>query len=160
MNKILYEKINTDDYAILTTIMISAFNEDTALHTNLKEDGPTGYNDGKLIRRLNEGKDYESYKIIYSGDIVGAYTIGIGNDKEYNLEMLFIDPTYRGNHLGAIVWKDIEEKYVDAKSWTVETPDYSTRNHYFYTNKCGFNFLKENIYNNGGKSFVFKKIMS
>jgi len=60
--------------------------------------------------------------------------------------MLFIDPNYRGHHLGTIVWNDIEEKYVDAKIWTVETPDYSIRNYKFYTKKCGFTFLKENIF--------------
>jgi hypothetical protein len=70
--------------------------------------------------------------------------------------MLFIDPDYRGNHLGTNVWKDIEQKY-DAKKWTVETPDYSKRNHHFYTKKCGFTFLKENIFDNGSKSFIFIK---
>jgi hypothetical protein len=71
--------------------------------------------------------------------------------------MLHIDPIYRGKHLGTIVWKDIEQKYADAKRWTVETPDYSTRNHYFYTNNCGFTFVKENIFDNGCKSYVFEK---
>jgi hypothetical protein len=52
-NKISYLKISPVDYEILTRIMASAFNEDTSIHTNLKEDGPTGYNDGRLIKWLN-----------------------------------------------------------------------------------------------------------
>lgn len=137
--------------------MTSAFNEDTSIHTDLKEDGPRGYNDGKLIKWLNEHEGFESYKVIYEGNLVGAYTIGINPEDEYSLEMLYIDPEYREYHLGTIVWKDIEQKYVNAKRWTVETPDYSRRNYYFYTEKCGFTFLKEKTYEDGCKSFIFQK---
>ncbi|KAJ49642.1 putative acetyltransferase [Clostridium tetanomorphum] len=156
-NKISYEKIYPVDYEILTRIMTSAFNEDTSMHTDLKEDGPTGYSDGSLIKKLNEHKDFESYKIIYKNNIVGAYTIGIKENNEYTLELLFINSDYRKDHLGTMVWKDIEQKYKDAKKWTVETPDYSKRNHHFYTKKCGFIFCRENICANGSKSFIFEK---
>lgn len=156
-NKIVYLKIYPVDYDILTKIMTSAFNEDTSMHTDLKEDGPRGYNDGSLIKWLNENKNFESYKIIYNNTIVGAYTVEIKANSEYNLEMLFIDPKYRKNHLGRIVWKDIEQKYIAAKRWTVETPDYSERNHHFYTKNCGFVFQRENICENGAKSFIFEK---
>lgn len=156
-NKILYQSIYPSDYEILTKIMTSAFNEDTSIHTNMKEDGPTGYNDGRLIKLLNEHDNFESFKVLYEGNIIGAYTVGIKENNEYSLEMLYIDPNYRGHNLGTIVWKDIEQKYVCAKRWTVETPDYSTRNHHFYTEKCGFTFLKENICDNGAKSFIFEK---
>lgn len=157
-NKIEYQKIYSSDYGILTRIMTSAFNEDISMHTNLKEDGPTGYNDGRLIKKLNEHENFESYKIIYKNNIVGAYTVGINQNNEYTLEMLFIDPDYREKHLGTIVWKDIERKYIDAKKWTVETPNYSKRNYNFYTKKCGFTFFRENICNNGCESLVFEKI--
>ena len=156
-NTVSYQKIYPSDYEVLTKIMTYAFNEDTSIHTNIKEDGPTGYNDGRLIKRLNEHENFESYKVLYEGKIIGAYTVGINKNNEYSLEMLFLDPNYRGGNLGTIVWKDIEQKYADAKRWTVETPDYSTRNHHFYTKKCGFIFLKENIFDNGAKSFVFEK---
>jgi len=111
--------------------MISAFNEATAMHTDLKEDGPTGYNDGSLIKLLNENERFESYKVVYDNNTVGTYTVAIKPNNEYGLEMLFIEPKYRKNHLGTTVWKDIEGKYTDAKKWTIETPDYSKRNHHF-----------------------------
>jgi predicted acetyltransferase len=158
-NKIKYEKINESDYKILTRIMTLAFNEDTSIHTELKEDGPSGYNDGSLIKKLNEHEGFESYKIIYEDNMIGAYTVGMKENNEYTLEMLYIDPEYRENHLGTMVWKDIEQKYSSAKSWIVETPDYSKRNHYFYTNKCGFTFSRENIYDDGSKSFIFQKVI-
>lgn len=156
-DKIEYQKIYSNDYEILTKIMTSAFDEDTSMHTKLKEDGPTGYNDGRLIKKLNENENFESYKIIYQNNIVGAYTVGVNQNNEYTLEMLFIDPDYRRNHLGSIVWMDIEQKYMDARKWIVETPNYSKRNYHFYTTKCGFKFVKENIYNNNCISFVFEK---
>ncbi len=156
-NKILYQKIYPTDYEILTKIMTFAFNEDTSMHTNMQEDGPNGYNDGSLIKWLNEHEGFESYKIIYDGNMVGAYTISMNQDDEYSLEMLFIDPEYREHHLGTIVWKDIEQKYSNAKLWFVETPDYSKRNYYFYTEKCGFTFLKERVFEDGCKSFIFQK---
>ena len=156
-NKIEYQKIYPVDYEILTRIMTYAFNEDTSMHTDLKEDGPTGYNDGNLIKKLNVCQSSESYKIIYQNNIVGAYTVKIKPNNEYILDMLFIDPQYRKDHLGSIVWKDIELKYKDAKKWIVETPDYSKRNYHFYTKKCGFVFKEENIYNDGSKSFIFEK---
>lgn len=156
-NKLEYKKVYSADYDILTKIMTSAFNEDTSMHTDLKEDGPAGYNDGSLIKKLNEHENYESYKIIYKNNIVGAYTVAANPNKEYSLEMLFIAPIYRKDHLGTAVWKDIEQKYAAAKRWTVETPDYSKRNHHFYTEKCGFRFLKENVCSNGCKSFIFEK---
>lgn len=157
MNKIIYEKIYPSDYEELTKIMTSAFDKDTTMHTDMKEGGPTGYNDGSLIKKLNDNENFESYKIIYEGNTVGAYSIGFNHAKEYSLEMLFIDPDCKGHHLGTLVWKDIEEKYLTAKRWTVETPDYSLKNHHFYTKNCGFTFLKQNICNNGAYSFVFIK---
>jgi hypothetical protein len=156
-NKTVYLKIYPQDYEELTKVMTSAFNEDTSMHTELKEDGPTGYNDGSLIKLLNEHENFESKKIIYNNTTVGAYTVGIKPNNEYSLEMLFIDPKYRESHLGSIVWKAIEDSFVDAKKWTVETPCYSKRNHHFYTEKCGFVFQKENICDNGCISFIFHK---
>ena len=157
-NNIEYQRIYPVDYEILTRIMTSAFNEDTSMHTDLKEDGPTGYNDGRLIKRFNNHEDFESYKIIYQNNIIGAYTVSIKQNDEYTLEMLFIDPDYREKHLGTIVWNDIEQKYKYAKKWILETPNYSKRNHHFYTEKCGFTFYQEKIYTNDCKSFIFIKV--
>ncbi|MDP4086863.1 MAG: GNAT family N-acetyltransferase [Bacillota bacterium] len=152
-----YQKIYPNDYEILTKIMTDAFNEDTTIHTNLEEDGPTGYNNGRLMKWLNENEGFESYKIVYDDKTVWAFTVDSKQNNEYSLEMLFINPDYREYHLGTIVWKDIEQKYIDAKKWTVETPDYSKRNHHFYIKKCGFSFYREKMYENGSKSYVLVK---
>ena len=154
---ITYEKIYDTDYEKLTKLMTVAFNEDTAMHTDLAEDGPKGYNDGSLVKKLNENDKYENYKIMYNGIIVGAYTVAITDDNVGSLEMLYIAPDYRRLHLGTVVWEDIESRHSSVKKWTVETPDYSIRNHHFYIDKCGFSFVRENIYAEDCKSHVFEK---
>ena len=45
----------------------------------------------------------------YSNDTVGSYTVGIKQNNEYTLEMLFIHPDYRNNYLETIEWKHIEQ---------------------------------------------------
>lgn len=61
--------------------------------------------------------------------------------------MFCIDPDFKNQGHGSDVFKSIEKRY-PVKKWQLETPDYSVRNHYFYTNKCGFSLdkQKENTY--------------
>lgn len=152
---ITYEKITEADYDILTECMREAFNEDTRMHTELEKDGPWGYADGSLIRLLNTKEGYISEKICVDGVIVGAYTIVPGTEA-YTLEMLFLHPQRKCKGMGLEVWKHMEENYANAEKWVLETPDYSKRNHHFYE-KCGFHFEKENVYEDGSKSWVFVK---
>lgn len=154
-----FNAIKPEDYENLTKIMTDAFNEDTSIHTDIKEDGPNGYNDGTLIKKLNEHEGYESFKIIYNKKTAGAYTVSLSSKHEYVLEMIFLDTKLRGLNLGTELWNKIEASYPDAVKWTLETPDYSKRNHHFYTSKCGFKFVRENLCSNGAKSFVFEKIL-
>ena len=84
-----YAPILTQDYPVLTQIMTAAFDEDTRLHTSLLHDGPAGYNDGTLIRKLNENPDFISEKVLLDDKIIGAYTIS--HKPEQNiLELLFL----------------------------------------------------------------------
>ena len=53
----------------------------------------------------------------------------------YTLDMLFINPVCGARGIGTKVWLDIEKEYPEARTWMLETPDYSKRNHYFYE-KC------------------------
>ncbi|MBU3102722.1 GNAT family N-acetyltransferase [Clostridium gasigenes] len=157
IGNIIFSKIIVDDYKKLTDIMTRAFNEDTSMHTKLKEDGPKGYNDGSLIKKLNENIKNTSMKILYKNEVVGAYTIYEGDNETFYLDMLFIDPNYKNKSLGKLTWQHVEETYRTAKKWSVETPEYSKRNHYFYREKCGFILTGEKIYEDGEKSYIFEK---
>lgn len=150
-----YAPILPQDYPVLTQIMTASFDEDTRLHTSLLHDGPAGYNDGTLIRKLNENPDFISEKVLLDDKIIGAYIIS--HKPEQNiLELLFLDPDCGNQGLGTQIWNHIKEHFSDCVRWVLETPSYSTRNHHFYTKKCGFHFVCEKQYPDA-TSFVFEK---
>lgn len=155
---ITYETIQEEDYETLTYIMKAAFDDDTRMHTDLQEDGPAGYDDGSLIRTLNTKEGYISRKVCVDGETVGMYTV-YKDGTEYTLDMLIVNPAWKSKGIGSEIWRHLEQTYTEAKKWYVETPEYSKRNHYFYVEKCGFTFLRENQYEDGEKSFVFVKKM-
>jgi len=156
---ILFDQILPEDHSILSDIMIRAFDEDTSLHTDADRGGPNGYDDGTLLELLIAKIGYKNFKIIYRGEIIGAYTFCIVQDNLYSLEMMFIDPILRGEHLGTRVWKEIEEQYTNVEKWITETPNYSIRNNLFYTMKCGFRVIEERVHNNGAKSILYEKVL-
>ena len=57
---------------------------------------------------------------------------------------VFVDPDLQNKGIGLMIWKYIEQKYPNTKIWRTDTPGFSTRNHYFYVNKCGFKIYKIN----------------
>ena len=155
--KLTYKKLEESDIQKLTLIMKNAFDADTKMHTEIEEDGPAGYDSGELLLKLMRLKNAESNVIYVDGTMAGAYTIT--KDKDiFTLDMLFIEPSFASKGIGTMVWREIEQKYNEAKTWLVETPDYSKRNHHFYE-KCGFEKLREHCCENGEKSIVFVKYM-
>ena len=155
--QISYKKLEQEDIPILTPLMKAAFDEDTKMHTDLLEDGPIGYDTGELLENMLHMENSVSKVILYDGKPIGAYTV-IKEKDMYTLDLIFIDPQYACKGIGSIVWNDIEKEYHEAKTWIVETPSYSMRNHNFYK-KCGFKVIKEVSYSDGAKSFVFIKHM-
>jgi hypothetical protein len=58
------------------------------------------------------------------------------------------------------MWQFIEETYPSTKSWTLETPSFALKNHYFYE-KCGFEKIEEK--KEPGEewvSFVYRKAVA
>ena len=132
--KITYKRMEKNDIPELTSIMKAAFDVDTKMHTNLEEDGPNGYDNGGLLKKLMNLQNAVSEVIYVDDTMVGGYTI-IKDKDIYTLDMLFVSPSCSSKGIGHKVWKDIEKTYTGAKTWLLETPDYSKRNHYFYE-KC------------------------
>ena len=153
--KLTYKKLEESDIPELSPIMKAAFDMDTKLHTDLEEDGPKGYDNGELLKMLMNLPNAESVVIHVNGIKVGGYTV-IKDKDIYTLDMLFINPLYSSKGIGSLIWKDIENTYNEAKTWLLETPDYSKRNHHFYE-KCGFKKMKAHSFEDGSKSFVFIK---
>lgn len=154
-----FTEVKEEDYAVLTDIMIRAFDDDTQMHTDEAKGGPTGYDDGSLLRRLNAKEGYITRKVVMDGSIIGAYTV-IPGELVSDLDLFFLDPEIKAKGIGTKVWEHIEDTYRTAPVWMVETPGYSLRNHYFYTRKCGFVFEREKQYDHGGTSYIFKKVIA
>lgn len=99
MGGLTYTDLRYEDIPLLTPIMKAAFDEDTRLHTNKAEDGPTGYDTGELLEKLLALPQSVSQVIYYEGQMIGEYTI-VYNDNVFALEMFFIDPNYHSKGIG------------------------------------------------------------
>lgn len=131
-----------EDIPTLTQIMKRAFDEDSWIHLGKKEGGPTGYDDGSLLRKLGFHKTAASFEVIVEKKIVGAVILQVNNEiKESIAELLFLNPSQQNKGLGIALWNKIEAMYPEIIVWRGETPSFSRRNHNFYVNKCGFHII-------------------
>ena len=150
-----FDDLKISDLAQLKVIFKNSFDDDTDIHKNSKE-GPAGYADGSLLRDYVLDEAIISKKVVMEGKIIGCYAIERAQN-HYILQLLFIDPKYKDAGLGLEVWKHIEETYTKTKKWYVEIHEFSERNRHFYTDKCGFHFLRDIIYANGHKNTILVK---
>lgn len=126
----------------LTKIMERAFDEDTRIHLGEEKGGPDGYDDGSFLRKWGMHKNASSYCIFLNNQLIGGVILWINEDNNNFLGNIFIDPIYENQGLGTKVWNMIEKLYPNTKTWNTETPIFSSRNHNFYVNKCGFHIVK------------------
>jgi len=56
--------------------------------------------------------------------------------------------------VGTRAWRFIEATYPEARTWTLETPVWATKNHHFYEVKCGFERVGASP---EGDSVIYKK---
>lgn len=144
MTGLRLEVFTEDDILEMAPIMKRAFDKDTYIHLGEKEGGPTGYEDGSLLRKLGLHKDSIGLKIMLDHKMIGGAIIWIKENQENLLDILFIDDAYENKGIGVKVWQLIEARYPNTKKWYLDTTSYSRRNHYFYVNKCGFHIVKIN----------------
>ena len=130
------------DIDIMTPIMKRAFDHDTKIHTGRSEFGPEGYDNGDLFRQWYFHKDVTAFKISKDGRSIGAIALWINENNINYLGNIFIDPKLQDKGLGKIIWDYIEQAYPDTIKWQTDTIWFSTRNHHYYVNKCGFKIVK------------------
>jgi GNAT superfamily N-acetyltransferase len=151
------------DIPELTKIMTRAFDDDAQKHLGLEKGGPEGYNNGDFFRTwLLPYKESIGYKIVTEGKIIGCIIVWILETKENFLGTIFIDPEYQNQGVGTRTWQFIEKTYPDTRQWTLETPGWAVKNHYFYEQKCGFTKIKEKVEESSehpGTLFIYQKVM-
>ncbi|MGX7023691.1 GNAT family N-acetyltransferase [Vagococcus hydrophili] len=151
--KLTYRKMTEKDEQMVTKIFTESFNYDTALHFGKgAEDGPPGYSDGRLFKRLLANQEADSLLITRADKIIGIIAI---NPEIREVLYFCVLPECINQGVGSAVWKDIEDKY-GKDYWRLETPSYSLSNHHFYQ-KNGFKKTGEKEYPEGGRSYIFQK---
>lgn len=158
---ITFSEPKIEDLKELTQVMTRAFNDDAKRFLNQEEGGPPGYNNGAFIKKwLFNNIESKGIKVKYDNKIIGFAIYWINPNGNNILGNICIDPNYQSKDVGTKLWKEIESKDPKAKKWTLETPNYATRNHYFYSKKCGFRKVREIKDKTPlGISYVFEKII-
>jgi GNAT superfamily N-acetyltransferase len=134
-----FEEIVEADIPELTRVMTLAFDDDARKHLGKEHGGPEGYDDGGFFRQwLLPYKESVGYQVMHEGQIIGATIVWILPEGHNILGTIFVDPAYQDRGVGTRLWSFIEHTYPQTKSWSLGTPDWATKNHYFYEHKCGF----------------------
>ena len=150
-----FAEIIEEDIPEITKVMTRAFDDDSQKHLGVDRGGPDGYDNGEFFRKWLFGcNESIGYKALSGDKIVAATIIWIFAHGKNVLGTIFVDPAHQDSGVGTRTWQFIESTYPDSRSWTLETPNWATKNHYFYEKKCGFHRVKEK-----SDSFVFKKEM-
>jgi len=134
-----FEQIVEADVPELTEVMTRAFDDDSQKHLGIEKGGPPGYDDGEFFRKWLFGYEQTiGFKIVSDGTVVGGLIVWDMEDGNNYLGTIFVDPAYQDRGVGTRAWQFVEETYPGARSWTLGTPIWATKNHHFYEHKCGF----------------------
>lgn len=147
-------KLVNNDMDEFTEVAIQSFEEDKSRYGDYP---PLIDIEHRRLRFIDQGYPY---KILKEGKLIGGSVIFDNKNGCYMIGSIFILPTYQNQGIGQQVIKLIEEKYPDAKSWYLDTPYLSFRNHHFYE-KMGYVKTGEEIPDKGNdfKLFIYQKFI-
>lgn len=156
-----YEEASEEDIPELTSIMTRAFDDDSQKHLGVAKGGPDGYDNGDFFRKwLFPYKESIGYKMLLDEKIIGCFIVWVYDHGRNSLGTIFIDPDQQDKGFGTQTWQFIEETFSNAKSWTLDTPSWATKNHHFYEQKCGFSKIREeHTDDHEGMSFIYQKVV-
>lgn len=137
--KLTIKEIEKTDIPALTAVMTRAFDSDSQKHLQQSKGGPPGYDTGEFFEKWLFGyAESQGYKVMLEDQIVGGFIVWILGSGENMLGTIFMDPDCQNQGIGTRTWQQIERMYPETRSWTLETPVWATKNHFFYEQKCGF----------------------
>ena len=157
---LIFEEFTENDVERLSDIFRRAFAEDSRIHLGIENFGPPGFEDGGFLRKWYLHDGVTAFTISKDGIVIGGLSLWINENKINFLGNVFLDPEYQNKGFGRVIWSFVEQKYPDTIKWQTETPGFSTRNHVFYVNKCGFHIVKITDYKDKLKTGYFlEKVM-
>ena len=134
---LIVSSVNPTELKELNRLIRQAFDADTSLHTLVTKGGPPGYDNGDLLARLLSDSALICRTVYRQGQLLGFFCLKEKTPTTCELRLFCVAPTQHNQGLGTAIWQKITNDF-PYKSWQVETPEYSARNYYFYTEKCGF----------------------
>lgn len=141
--------------AELVRVQIAAFHHDAVLYPGVVPDGPPGYDSVEVMQGKITGDDV--YTLRADGVCVGGMAIFDHGAGHYHLDVIFIDPAYHSQGIGSRALAFLMHTY-PARHWTLDTPQWSTRNHHFYE-KHGFIRGEAFAAPDGTPLFAYEKII-
>ncbi|AIQ39715.1 GNAT family N-acetyltransferase [Paenibacillus sp. FSL R5-0912] len=129
------ELAQPQDSSALADVQKRTFDEDARRYQNKEEDGPPGYD--SVTWQAEQMNKSHYYKFLKGSQIIGGMIIIPVSEEECHLGRIFIDPLYQNQGLGHEAFHFLYASYPAAKKWTLDTPSWAVRNHYFYQ-KHGF----------------------
>lgn len=104
-------------------------------------------------------QQFEHFTIWVDKEIIGGIDIRKLANSNYRLNRIFIADAFQNKGLGSQIMQLIEDKFPDARSWTLDTPHLNTRNHHFYE-KLGYVKVGEHQISDKLTLFDYEKVMS
>jgi GNAT superfamily N-acetyltransferase len=156
-----FEEISEADIPELTQVMTRAFDDDAQKHLGLERGGPEGYDNGDFFRNWLFGyKESVGYKVLRAGEVIGGIIVWNLPEGHNILGTIFVDPAHQDAGVGTRLWRFVEARYPETKSWRLATPPWATKNHHFYEKKCGFERVDADpLLRDLGDEVVYRKEM-
>lgn len=131
---------NQSDIIQLRDLAVNAFDEDKKYRpSNIDGGEPPGIETTEKHEEWLNSKTY--LKCTMNGNLVGSCILDIQEDKGV-IGGLHVGSHYMNTGIGSWIINEIERMFPNVSTWSLETPDYATRNHHFYEKN---QFILKNI---------------
>jgi GNAT superfamily N-acetyltransferase len=127
---IKFEKATALDAQALTEVQTRCFDDDSRRFAGQPGGGPDGYDSVGWQVQMMQRAIY--YKILDDKQIIGGFIVFNVGGGVYHLGRIYLAPEFQDRGIGGQAMTFIEKLFPAAKRWTLDTPSWAVRNHYFY----------------------------
>ena len=131
---IRFERARMEDAVFLTEVQKRAFSDDSRRFGGLPG-GPPGYDSADWTLWAIETGIY--YKVLAGDQIIGGVILFDMHKRHFNLGRIFVDPDWQNRGIGSQAVRFVEKTFRYVQRWSLDTPEWATRNHHFYE-KLGY----------------------
>ncbi|MFM2483829.1 GNAT family N-acetyltransferase [Celerinatantimonas yamalensis] len=136
---LLLELVNPLDVAELRDLAVNAFMEDRRYRPDDVKDGNPP--------RLDDIQKHQEWLLLYTylkctmnGRLVGSCILKL-TDQQGEIIGIHVQQHQMNTGVGSWMINELAQLFPQVSTWTLETPDYATRNHHFYE-KNGFTCIQ------------------